>query len=877
MSNNSGWLVPLERLENARHCGAKAYNLGRLARASYPVPCGIAILDAAMQRHLVESGVLNDCHALLVEFRGLEASEVRKRASSIRSRILKTPLSAELRADIAQNYNESWSGKRLAVRSSGICEDTKQASFAGQFDSVLDVDTQERLEIAILTVWASLWSDRCLLYARRKGLNDARMGVVIQEMVDAQYSGVLFSRDPCATGTSEEVVIEYTCGLGDLLAAGQTTPGRARVCHQSLSLTHEDTGAEKPCSTMPDATLRELARIGLDLERKFESPQDIEWSIDAAERIMLLQTRPITVADPSNLVAWSNANIAENYPNPVSPFLSSIVSQGYTAYFRELGLAFGISRHRIAAMEEAFENVVGVHAGRLYYNLTNIHTLINLAPCAPWLIGSFNEFTGAREVPQIALINSGPVRRAAELVRIVAKTTWQYLRIQSRVARFERTVDQYAARTHPDTLAMRAPRELLGLIKGFLEIRVRRWNDAALADVASMVCYRLLKLFLSRRLGSSDEAGLHNDLLTGLPELASTRPATELWRLSRVIRDDPALFKLFSEHSPDEVLARLDRPQWSDFQDRLDRYLNDWGFRNSGELMLTNPTPQEKPEPVIHLLQAYACEAGAGPEGLWTKQSLRRRRVTELTAERLTPSGWWRRFPLSRAVQFRLLLRATQGAIRLRERARMKQALLYTRLRHVMLNAGDVLVRKGQLESRDQIFFLTVDEVQILLSGAAISTATTLRTVKLRREEFTRFDAARPPDSFHLPWGEQWSPDTMSATTEDLPSESALRGTGACGGMADGTASVVLDVTEADRVRSGQILVTRQTDPGWAAVFFLIKGLVVERGGMLSHGAIIAREYGIPTVVGVPEATHRIRSGDRLRLNGDSGLVELCH
>ena len=295
MSNNSGWLVPLERLENARHCGAKAYNLGRLARASYPVPCGIAILDAAMQRHLVESGVLNDCHALLVEFRGLEASEVRKRASSIRSRILKTPLSAELRADIAQNYNESWSGKRLAVRSSGICEDTKQASFAGQFDSVLDVDTQERLEIAILTVWASLWSDRCLLYARRKGLNDARMGVVIQEMVDAQYSGVLFSRDPCATGTSEEVVIEYTCGLGDLLAAGQTTPGRARVCHQSLSLTHEDTGAEEPCSTMPDATLRELARIGLDLERKFENElcratvADLRWDEDGERGTIVLE------------------------------------------------------------------------------------------------------------------------------------------------------------------------------------------------------------------------------------------------------------------------------------------------------------------------------------------------------------------------------------------------------------------------------------------------------------------------------------------------------------------------------------------------------------------------------------------------------------
>jgi pyruvate,water dikinase len=385
----------------------------------------------------------------------------------------------------------------------------------------------------------------------------------------------------------------------------------------------------------------------------------------------------------------------------------------------------------------------------------------------------------------------------------------------------------------------------------------------------------MLKRFLSRQFGSAEEAGLHNDLLKGLPQLASTRPVSELWRLSRVIRDDPMLLKLFSGNSTADILARLDESQWRDFRDRLGRYLDKWGFRYSRELMLTTPTPQEDPEPIIRLLQTYANETGEGPEDLGAQQARIRRAATRRAAERVTPSRWRRWFPVSRAARFRLLLRATQGAIRLRERVRMKQALLYTRLRHVMLITGDVLVRSGQLESRDHIFFLSVDEVQRLLSGTAIVPGATLRTVVLRREQFKRLEAAKPPDSFELPWGEQWSLGVMATQTVEPSSESTLCGVGACGGLVDGTAAVVLDVTEADQLSGGEILVTRQTDPGWASVFFLIKGLVVERGGMLSHGAIIAREYGIPTVVGVPEATRRISSGDKVRVNGGSGIVDL--
>jgi pyruvate,water dikinase len=232
----------------------------------------------------------------------------------------------------------------------------------------------------------------------------------------------------------------------------------------------------------------------------------------------------------------------------------------------------------------------------------------------------------------------------------------------------------------------------------------------------------------------------------------------------------------------------------------------------------------------------------------------------------------------------RLALRATQGAIGLRERARMKQALLYTRLRHVMLRIGELLAERGTLERRDDVFFLTVDEVLLQLEippPSAVPFAAPIGWLRAgegdlarRRAEFAAFAVLQPPDSLVLDAGAPWKSAPDSAPLAGERGES-LRGISACGGATQGTAHVIEDVSSIGAFRSGEILVTRQTDPGWAAVFFMVKGLVVERGGMLSHGAIIAREYGIPAVVGVEGATRRIRTGEQVRVDGDQGVVEL--
>ncbi len=396
-------LIPLGSANTLRECGAKALNLARLQRLGYSVPAGMVVVDSAFQRHLRDAGLEDSSRAFSSDLPTLEPSEVRQRSAAIRAKILDAPLDREFRDRLAHAHETAWRGKLLAVRSSAAGEDGHDASFAGQLETVLGVGSFERLEEAIRWVWASFWSERCLLYIRRKGFGEMRMGVVVQEQVSARYSGVLFTRDPLTAPQCEHAVIEYTGGLGDRLVAGEIIPSRVRVRRSDLAVIPDGIDEIPTGQRLPDATLKELARVGRELERRLHAPQDVEWSVDAGNRIVLLQARPITpTGTGAYRTVWSNANIAENFPDVVSPFLYSIVSKGYSAYFRNLALGFGISRRRIGAMSAALENIVGLHAGRLYYNLSNIHTTLYLAPGGSWLAKWFNQFTGAREFPRVS-------------------------------------------------------------------------------------------------------------------------------------------------------------------------------------------------------------------------------------------------------------------------------------------------------------------------------------------------------------------------------------------------------------------------------------------------------------------------------------------
>lgn len=853
-------LTPLAQATSATRYGAKAANLARLLNAGINTAPGIVLSVDALQEQLNRLELTGRVASLYSALNNTESDTdaLRLEASKIRQVLLENRLPPDLMAVLNSEIGDSIA---YAVRSSAPGEDGAESSFAGQFDSILDCRTPDAVAQGIATVWASLFSERAIAYSLHHHCRPQGMAVVIQQQVEAAISGVMFTRDP-RHPAGNDLLVEYCAGLGEQLVSGQVSPGRLRLDRDDGTVVVE----ERPEQTVAgDPALPQarapLLTAAIKLEALFGGPQDVEWSLDSSGQLYVLQSRPITaVSEPGPGIVWSNANIAENFPDPVCPMLRSFVARGYAAYFRGLGQAFGISTRRMEAMADALDNLVDCHGGRLYYNLSNIHTVLHLAPGGPWLSRFFNQFTGAREFPEPKRIKQNRAAQLVELMVVAWRVVWRYLHVQRGLKRFEQRVDDYAVASAPEKLVNKSPAQLASLLKGFLEIRLERWTDAALADTAAMVCYGMLQALLR------GQAGLDaNDLLKGLPGLASAVPVERLWDLSREIHQNAELDAAFSNDPAEVILKRLRDGEFPTFYAALNGYFDSWGFRSSGELMLSQPTPREDPLPVLRLLKSYAASKGEGPADVSRRQAESRRCATQEARQQLGPL---------RGLIFPLILRATQGAIRLRERARMKQALLYTRLRHVALALGKTLVAGDLLNQPDDVLFLTMEEAIALGEGEEFQAADIRRWIAERRGELTAWMELSPPDSFVLPEGKSWHPGLAEDRDTGAVSTEGLSGTGACGGLACGHAAVVLDVAEIDRIRQDQILVTRQTDPGWAAVFFMVKGLVIERGGLLSHGAIIAREYGIPAVVGVRDATRLIGDGQFLSVDGDRGRVD---
>ncbi len=887
-------ILPLPEAVDLALCGGKACHLARVSRLGLPVPPAFVVTNSAFQRFLDENALRPQIEARCREARADSHDSVRRAARGVREIVLEAPLADTLRAAMSAQRERLLAGRTLAVRSSAVGEDSASASFAGQLDSFLDVNSDEEIFRALRACWASYWSERSLYYQLSRGVELSGMGVLVQEQVRSRISGVLFTRHPGENTSSAEMLGEYCLGLGDQLVSGHIEPGRFTIDRRHFRW-HRLTPPDRRASAaddvlLDDAQVSALARAGTILEEAFGGPQDIEWTMDENGRLLLLQSRPITtIGTPSRgpMVVWTNANVSENFPGAISPLLYSIASEGYTNYFRNLARAFGIAKRRIRAMAGPLRHIIGVHHARMYYNLTNIHAVLRMAPFGDLLARSFNEFVGASQNPAPpakarSFAGRGRVRlsRFAELCWIVMKTTRQYLFLPRRIARFERTADAFGTRTAPAVLARKTLIELRDDMREFLDIRFNRWTDAALADAAAMVCYSVLGRWLDRALPGADHAALHHSLLKGLDGVVSNMPVFKLWELSRAVRQNDALAALFAQHAGPDILAQIRNDErFKDFRARLDEFLDQWGFRCSGELMLTVPSFQENPAAMLDLLKVYLRREDESPVDVLRRQTAQRLAETERIYRELAAKPRDPRFPIAgRARIFKRLLIWTQGAIRLRERARLKQALLYSRVRRIALAIGERLVEQGDLAHRDDVFFLTYREIDDLISGAAMFPEQMRSLVALRRAEHARLSAAPLPDVLVLPEGGYPRGDRTASPamppTPDGPD--VLSGTGASSGQVTARATILTDVTQADRLAAGDILVTRQTDPGWGPVFFLIKGLVIERGGMLSHGAILAREYGIPTVVGVPEATRRIPQGATISVDGDSGVVRIC-
>lgn len=837
---------PYGRREFAeRFIGSKAYALYSLAAAGIPVPKGLSLTTQAT-------------------------------AGLAKRRLVGGSSFYQLAEDAIEQAGLVWP---LAVRSSAVGEDGRVHSFAGLLETVLNVKTQAELHQALHGCLQAYRSDRVLAYEKAVGARLGGCSILIQELVPATVAGVCFTKPPAAVLLGQKpstealpdnlIYLEFCAGLGDKLVSGYLTPAYVLVDRKTSQLIDFKVPADMPESDVCHRFIalegyRSIIEQALAIEEICGSVQDIEWCCTQKGEhyeVTIIQARPIT--EP--LFNYSRANIAENYPRPVTPFLHSLAVQSYEHYFRNLGRAIGVGPKRIQSIDRDLKQTIGCVDGRLYYNLSAIHACLSVLPRGINLSQSFNTFVGearaATALSKKRKVWLRKVKEGAELLWIGLKTLSIVVSLSPRLRAFERRSQACLSKQHQST------RDAL---KAFLDIRFDHWTGAGLCDAYAMIMFSLAKKMAQKGEGGQEALTAQLAFLGA----SSGGALSELQTLAARVQAQPHL-KSELRASPPEVLAR----QYADFRKglpcatekrdfflALKAYLERWGYRSPLELMLTEPNYIEDPTPFLGLF----CTLLEGPE-------------TRSTAG--NPAGIAAQKLKKRSFYEGIVHTELRRALKYRERARLQQSRLYAFCRGSLLAAGRELKDREVLAQAQDIFLLEVKEVLALLAGTEIASEGLRDLLDERRALHEKHLAkATPPEWLSSPialnrWDAEapWVPgagEKVDAAAAEA-SLSVLTGMSACPGQVQGPARVVRSASESSRLKFGDILVTEHTDPGWTPLFALVKGLVIEKGGLLSHAAIIAREFGIPAVIGVKNACSLVADGEVIRLDGGAGKVSI--
>lgn len=891
----TNWVIEFGKIEDATIVGEKSWNLSKMLADGYPVPHGFAITKQSFENFLSLNNINDQVTPLLKEIDYKDPLDIKRVSERIKEIVINSKIPQPIVDDILKLKTELNNGP-IMVRSSALGEDSGDSSFAGQLDSFITEGTDKEILDSVLACWASYWSERALIYQNLKKVELQGMGIAIQEMVKPTVAGVLFTRNP-NHASKPEMLLEYCFGHAEELVSGQITPGAISIHRDTKAIdviSHPDQidyKKEEHALKGDESWINALFEIAKKLEDEHNAPVDIEWAVNSDKEVKIVQSRPITqlhdIKEDTNhkLVHWSNVNVNENYPKPICPLLYSVARQSFYHYFRDLGRSFGIRESRLIEHEYYLKNIIGSHGGRMYYNMTSIHSCIQLMPFGKKLSGYFNNFVGdprsktegiedkASETPFEILV------QVYEVLLIIFTTLATFLFIPFRIKSLEDEVDTHLKKCQSAPGKGKADQHLKECYNGFLKIRFLSWRKASLADSLAMFAYGLLGTFLKRYVENSDIK--KNSLLQGIPNLVSSVPPEKIWELSKQIRSSNELKELFEKESKDIYTELQENKQYVSFKTSLDDFLMNWGHRCSGELMLTEPNFQEDPATFLDTLKGYIRAEVESPKEVIAKKTKERERIILATIDELQGEGLDQFFWPIKTLFFRAVLAATAQGIRYRERVRLKQAMIYGAFRQTLLKLSHRMVNKNILKNEDDIFYLSYQEIAHYVAGAEMLPNSLSEIARERKEEHEKVSKLSPPDHFYLPEGEYFE-SMENVVLEKRESNSSVKaddktlvGLAACGGTKQGRVKHLNSALEAKELTPGDILLTKQTDPGWATVFPLISALVIERGGMLSHGAIVAREFGIPAVVGVENATTRIKDESEILVDGNNGAVRL--
>jgi pyruvate,water dikinase len=863
------WL-PLDGAEaTLERVGGKGAALARLAAAGLPVPAGCQLTTAAYRRFVAFNDLQAVIAGALADVSTDDPAGLERAAATIRARFEAGTLPDELAAAIRQAYARLGDDQTaVAVRSSATAEDLPGLSFAGQQESYLNVRGEAALLEAVRRCWGSLWTARAIAYRQRMGVGQqaVTMGVVVQVMVPAEVAGVLFTANP-TSGDRDELVINASFGLGEAIVAGRVTPDSYVLERDSLEPKNVVLGSKElqivpaaggqgtaeqavPASRRAEQALalpllRELAGLGLRVEALAGGvPQDVEWAV-ADGRCWLLQARPITSLPPSPLrdvrweppspgSGWIRRQVVEHMPEPLSPL------------FEELYVREGLERSIDVVVDQlGMRSLIDDIMERPFFAVVNGYAYMRADVKTGWRFA-------------LALVRAYLVALPWFVRRGVA--IWRDEGLPTYLAAVERwrRVDPTTA---SDETLLRGVRELAWADAHY-------WYPAAIAIGLAKVTDQLLDWFLGvaapgRRLTS----GL---FLRGLPskvleaEAALEAIADQIRRsdeLRSVVAASPA------ERLPERLASTAEGPS---VLEALEAYLERYGHQIYS-LDFAVPVQADDPRSVLASLKAMAL----GP-----KRDVQARQA-ELARERD-----WQVARTARALgplRGRIFRRLLGWAYRFgpyREEALFYLGLAWRPLRSMALELGRRLTAAGSLERPDDVFYLeSVELAEASLARAGGQARPDLQ--RLARERRALREARKRlhppgavPPSFRFRIG-SFDLSSRLAQRENLGGGATLEGFAVSPGRVTAPASVILSPADFGQMAPGSILVCPTTTPAWTPLFAQARGLVTDIGGILAHGSIVAREYGIPAVMGTGTATQRIANGQQITVDGDLGTVTL--
>lgn len=852
--------------------GGKAKNLFRLVEIGMTVPKFIVIPQEVLIS-LVPEEIRNSSYKKILEF--IQQIHIPEKS-------------------ILDFISEFSNIKYFAVRSSAVDEDGAKFSFAGQFESHLFV-TKENIAEKIKSVWCSAFSERVFEYRKNNNLEQKfGIAVVIQEMVDADVAGVAFGINPI-TGNKNEKLISSVFGLGEGLVSGELNSDNfilndGKITSQLTEKTYkiildtENSGTKKESVekekqnilSLNNAQIHELGNVLEILFSEYGKPQDIEFAIKDS-KLFLLQTRPITTINKFNdqtgeYILWDNSNIIESYPGVTTPLTFSFISKSYESAYKLFTSFMGVDEKVIKENERVFANTLGFINCRVYYNLKTWYHMLAMLPGYSINARFMEKMMGVKEhfdIPETYRLSKG--KAWWSILKMAIRMYIRFISLPRKRSEFMQLLDKTISSYKKIDYKEKDPNELMQLYLEFERTLLNEWKAPLLNDFFAMIFFGMLQKKCEKYQISKNNPNIHNDLLCGSSDIISIQPIHRSIALATSVSKDEELKQLFISENESKIwktISESKKEKFASLKKEIDRYISDFGERCIGELKLETVSYTQDPAKFIKILKSYV-DTGITLQSTSGKIEEELRSKAEQEVNLALKNNFYKKWRLRRT------LNNARDLVSSRENLRYERTRAFGIVREIFSNIGQKFYSNGIIENSRDIFYLTKEEIFSFIEGTSV-TQDIKGLIEFRKAEFELYKKQNPPSERFATYGTVYHANDFFNTSRVEKLEGDLKGIGCCPGRVRAKVRVVLNPDEISSL-DGDILVTSSTDPGWVTLFPSASGIIVERGSLLSHSAIVSREMGKPCIVGVTGLLKTLKTGDEIEMDGSTGEIKIIY